>query len=73
VTLLDGVRKEKGVRELSAFLQRLTNTHTQRWQRAHGKTGYGQLYQGRFKSFPVETDDHFYAAVRYVERPRKVD
>lgn len=53
---------------LSAFLQRLTNTHTQRWQRAHGRTGEGHLYQGRFKSFPVETDDHFYTVVRYVER-----
>jgi len=27
-----------------------------------------QRYQGRFKSFPVETDDHFYTVVRYVER-----
>lgn len=54
--------------DLSRFLQRLTDTHTQRWQRAHGKTGYGHLYQGRFKSVPVDTDDHFYAAVRYVER-----
>jgi putative transposase len=26
------------------------------------------LYQARFKSFPVETDDHFYTLVRYVER-----
>jgi putative transposase len=26
------------------------------------------LYQGRFKSFPVEQDDHFYALCRYVER-----
>ena len=26
------------------------------------------MYQGRFKSFPVETDDHFYTLVRYVER-----
>ena len=54
--------------DLSAFLQRLTNTHTQRWQRAKNKVGYGHLYQGRFKSFPVETDDHFYTVVRYVER-----
>ena len=54
--------------DLSAFLRRLTNTHTQRWQRAKNKVGYGHLYQGRFKSFPVETDDHFYAVVRYVER-----
>ena len=39
--------------QLSAFLGRLTNTHTQRWQRAKQKVGYGHLYQGRFKSFPV--------------------
>lgn len=54
--------------QLSAFLQRLTNTHTQRWQRAKQKVGYGHLYQGRFKSFPVETDEHFYSVARYVER-----
>jgi putative transposase len=58
----------EGDRDLSAFLQRLTNTHTQRWQRAKQRVGYGHLYQGRFKSFPVETDEHFYTVVRYVER-----
>jgi len=58
----------EGDGDLSAFLQRLTNTHTQRWQRAKNKVGYGHLYQGRFKSFPVQTDDHFYTVVRYVER-----
>jgi putative transposase len=26
------------------------------------------VYQGRFKSFPVETEDHFYRVVRYAER-----
>jgi len=25
-------------------------------------------YQGRYKSFPVETDESFYQAIRYVER-----
>ncbi|HUG68306.1 MAG TPA: hypothetical protein VMM76_11175 [Pirellulaceae bacterium] len=30
--------------QLSAFLQRSTNTHTQRWQRAKQKVGYGHLY-----------------------------
>ncbi len=42
--------------------------HTQRWQRAKLRVGYGHLYQGRFKSFPIEGDDHFYSVVRYVER-----
>jgi putative transposase len=54
--------------DLSAFMQRMTNMHTQRWQRAKGRVGYGHLYQGRFKSFPVESDDHFCRLVRYVER-----
>ncbi len=54
--------------DLSQFMQRMTNMHTQRWQRAKRRVGYGHLYQGRFKSFPIETDDHFYRVVRYVER-----
>ena len=35
---------------------------------AKRRVGYGHLYQGRFKSFPVDSDDHFYSLVRYVER-----
>ncbi len=54
--------------QLSTFMQRATNRHTQRWQRAKRRVGYGHLYQGRFKSFPVDTDDHFYSLARYVER-----
>jgi len=54
--------------ELSEFMQRMTNMHTQRWQRAKDCVGCGHLYQGRFKSFPVESDDYFYRVVRYVER-----
>lgn len=54
--------------ELSEFMQRMTNMHTQRWQRAKGRVGDGHLYQGRFKSFPIQSDDHFYQVVRYVER-----
>jgi putative transposase len=54
--------------DLSGFMQRMANMHTQRWQRAKLRVGYGHLYQGRFKSFPIENDDHFYTVVRYVER-----
>jgi putative transposase len=54
--------------ELSEFMRWLTVTHTQRWHLAHGTSGTGPLYQGRFKSFPVEEDDHFYQVCRYVER-----
>jgi len=54
--------------ELAAFLQRLTITHVRRWQEHRGQVGLGHVYQGRYKSFPVETDEHFYQVARYVER-----
>jgi putative transposase len=43
-------------------------THTSRWHLAHGTTGTGPLYQGRFKSFPIQEDEHFFTVCRYVER-----
>jgi len=54
--------------ELSDFGHWLTLTHTQRWHAHHHDVGSGHLYQGRFKSFPVEVDDHFLTLCRYVER-----
>jgi putative transposase len=54
--------------ELSAFVQHLTNLHVKRWKFAHGEVGYGHLYQGRFKSFPIQTEHYFLTVVRYVER-----
>ena len=54
--------------DLPAFMQQLTNTHVKRWKEHRRETGYGHLYQGRYKSFPVQTDDYFYQVVRYVER-----
>jgi putative transposase len=32
------------------------------------RDGLRNLYQGRYKCFPVETEAYFYAVVRYVER-----
>jgi len=54
--------------ELTAFMRWLTLTHTQRWKQAHNAVGHGHLYQGRFKSFPIEQDEHLLAVLRYVER-----
>lgn len=54
--------------ELSEVLRWITITHTQRWH-AHRRTaGTGPVYQGRFRSFPVQTDEHFLTVARYVER-----
>ena len=54
--------------ELSAILQKLTNTHVRNWQENRRRVGFGHLYQGRYKSFPAEGDEHFYQVARYVER-----
>lgn len=57
--------------QLVPFMRWLTMTHTHRWHAAHHTIGSGHLYQGRYKSFPVETDEHFLQLVRYVERNAK--
>ena len=54
--------------DLRAFMQQMTNTHVKRWKEHRHEIGYGHLYQGRYKCFPVETEDYFYRVVRYVER-----
>ena len=54
--------------QLSAFMHQLMTTHVRRWQKAHHGEGEGHVYQGRFKSFPVESDEHLYTLCRYVER-----
>ncbi|MFL5339709.1 MAG: transposase [Gemmataceae bacterium] len=53
---------------LSTYMQWLTVTHVRRWHAHHHSEGTGPIYQGRFKSFPVQEDDHFLTVCRYVER-----
>ena len=54
--------------EVSEFFRWLTVTHVQRRHAHYHSAGEGHLYQGRFKSFPVESDEHLYTVLRYVER-----
>jgi putative transposase len=58
----------RGAGDLSEFMRPLTVTHTQRPHAAHRTSGTGPLYQGRFKSFPIQEDDHLWTVLRYVER-----
>jgi putative transposase len=58
----------RGDDDLAEYMRWLTATHAQRWHGVHGTVGTGPLYQGRFKSFPIQEDDHFYTVCRYVER-----
>jgi putative transposase len=54
--------------DLSEFVGWLTLTHTQRWHAHRDSVGPGHVYQGRFKSFLVESDEHLWTVCRYVER-----
>ncbi len=54
--------------QVSEFFRRLTVTQTMRWHAHYGTGGSGHLYQGRFKSFPVQDDRYLLAVMRYVER-----
>jgi len=58
----------RGDDEVSAFLHWVTLTHTQRWHASHRTAGMGHLYQGRFKSFPVQSDGHYLTVLRYIEQ-----
>ena len=53
---------------MSNFLRWVSLTHTMRLHAHYHTSGEGHVYQGRFKSFPVQDDEHFLTVCRYVER-----
>jgi len=54
--------------ELSRWMAWLQMMHTRKWHIRHKTVGRGHFYQGRFKSFIVQDDQHFIQVCRYVER-----
>ncbi len=44
----------------------LMTTHVRRYSSHYSSTGH--IWQGRFKAFPVQDDDHLLTVLRYVER-----
>jgi putative transposase len=52
--------------ELSRFLHVLTTTHVRRYHMKYGTSG--RIWQERFKSFPIQQDEHLLRVLRYVER-----
>jgi len=54
--------------QMSQFLRWVTATHTMRYHAHYHTSGEGHVYQGRFKSFPIQEDGHFFTVCRYVER-----
>jgi putative transposase len=57
----------QGDADLPAFMHWVTATHAQRYHTAHATVGTGHLYQGRYRSFPVQSDGHYLTVLRYIE------
>jgi putative transposase len=52
--------------DLSTYMGWLLTAHVRRYhQHDHGS---GHVYQGRFRSFPIQEDDHLLTVLRYAER-----
>ncbi len=54
--------------EMGRFMRWISGTHTMRYHAHYQTGGLGHIYQQRYKSFPIQDDDHFFVACRYVER-----
>jgi putative transposase len=53
-------------RDLGRWMQWLLTAHVRRYHRHYRSSGH--VWQGRFKAFPIEQDDHLLTVLRYVER-----
>lgn len=56
--------KEDG--DLSRWMHWLQNTHVRRYHKHYESSGH--IWQGRFKAFPIENNEHLLTVLRYVER-----
>jgi putative transposase len=54
--------------QLSRWMQGVTVRHVRRWHAHYHTAGTGPVYQWRYKTFPVQEDDHYFTVCRYVER-----
>ena len=52
--------------DLSRWMQWLMTSHVRRYHRHYNSSGH--VWQGRFKAFPIEEDEHLWTVLRYVER-----
>ncbi|MFH1266789.1 MAG: transposase [Planctomycetota bacterium] len=52
--------------DLSRWMQWLLTSHVRRYHRHYHTSGH--VWQGRFKAFPIQQDEHLLTVLRYVER-----
>src|SRR5262245_12123901 len=60
------ILRPRGDGDLGRWMQWLLTSHVRRYHRHYGGRGHG--WQGRFKAFPIQDDEHFLTVLRYVER-----
>ena len=56
----------RGDGDLGRWMQWLLTSHVRRYHRHYDSSGH--VWQGRFKAFPIERDEHLLTVMRYVER-----
>ena len=54
--------------DMGEFMRWVTTTHVRQKRSQTETIGHGHLYQGTYKSFPVESDKHLIDLIRYVEQ-----
>jgi len=60
------VVRPRGDSDLARWMHWLLTTHVRRF---HGRRdSNGRVWQGRYKAFPIEQDEHLLTVMRYVER-----
>ena len=52
--------------DLGSWMRWLLTVHVSHHHRRHGTSGH--VWQGRYKSFPIQDDAHLFTVIRYVER-----
>src|SRR5262249_38515122 len=52
--------------DLNTWMQWLLTAHVHGYRKRY--RGSGHVWQGRFKAFPIEQDDHLLCVLRYAER-----
>jgi putative transposase len=52
--------------DLGRWMQWLLTSHVRRYHKHYHTSGH--VWQGRFKAFPIQQDEHFLTVLRYVER-----
>jgi putative transposase len=52
--------------DLSHWMQWLSTSHVRRYHRLHQTSGH--IWEGRFRAFPIQPDEHLLTVLRYVEQ-----